>query len=58
MMDTYKYACEYNYVCKRLQLFKFYKCCFLDRHLYSNNLSTITTISSLILSELFPACFP
>ena len=26
-------------------------------HLYSNNLSIITTISSLIISELFPACF-
>ena len=26
-------------------------------HLYSNNLSTISTISSLIISELFPACF-
>ena len=24
-------------------------------HLYSNNLSTIATISSLIISELFPA---
>ena len=26
-------------------------------HLYSNNLSIIATISSLIISELFPACF-
>ena len=26
-------------------------------HLYSNNLSIITTISSLVMSELFPACF-
>ena len=26
-------------------------------HLYSNNLSTIAMISSLIMSELFPACF-
>ena len=26
-------------------------------HLYSNNLSIIATISLLILSELFPACF-
>ena len=25
-------------------------------HLYSNNLSTIPTISSLTMSELFPAC--
>ena len=26
-------------------------------HSYSNSLSTIATISSLIMSELFPACF-
>ena len=26
-------------------------------HLYFNNLSTIATISSLSMSELFPACF-
>ena len=26
-------------------------------HLYSNHLSTIAMISSLIMSELFPACF-
>ena len=26
-------------------------------HLYSNNLSTIATISSLIMLELFSACF-
>ena len=26
-------------------------------HLYSNNLSIIATISSLIISELLPACF-
>ena len=26
-------------------------------HLFSNNLSTIATISSLIMLELFPACF-
>ena len=26
-------------------------------YLYSNNLSTLATISSLIISELFPACF-
>ena len=30
---------------------------FLDMHLYSNNLATKTTISSLIVSELSPACF-
>ena len=26
-------------------------------HLYSNKLSTVVWISSLIMSELFPACF-
>ena len=26
-------------------------------HLYSDNLSTIANISSLIMSEFFPACF-
>ena len=26
-------------------------------HLYSNNLTTIAAIFSLIMSELFPACF-
>ena len=41
----------------RLHLFKTCLCCFLDMHLYSNNLSTIATISSLIKSELFPPCF-
>ena len=45
--------CFYN----RLHLIKICLCCFLDMHLYSNNLSTIATISSLIKSELFPACF-
>ena len=32
-------------------------CCFLDMRLYSNNLSIITTISSLIISELLPPFF-
>ena len=40
-----------------LYLIKICSCCFLDLHLYSNNLSTIAMISSLIMSELFPACF-
>ena len=40
-----------------LHLFKIRLCCFLDMHLFSNNLSTIAIISSLIMSELFPACF-
>ena len=41
----------------RLHLIKVCLCCFLDMHLYSNNLSTIATISSLFISELLPACF-
>ena len=44
----------------RLHLSKICLCCLLDMHLFSNNLSTlaiIATISSLIISELFPACF-
>ena len=41
----------------RLHLIKICLCCFLNMHLYSNNLSTIATISSLINSELFPPCF-
>ena len=44
--------CIYN----KSHLIKICFCCFLDIHLYSNNLSTIATISSLIISELFPAC--
>ena len=42
---------------KRLHLIRICLCCFLDMHLNSNNLSTIATISSLIISELLPACF-
>ena len=41
----------------RLHLNKCCLCCFSDIHLYSNKLSTIATISSLIMSELLPACF-
>ena len=53
--------CNYSYskmcIYIRLHLIKICLCCFLDMPLYSNNLSTIATISSLIKSELFPACF-
>ena len=41
----------------RLHLSKICLCCFLDMHLYSNNLSTIATISSSLETELFPPCF-
>ena len=41
----------------RLHLIKICLCCFLDMHLYSNNLSIIATISSSIKVELLPACF-
>ena len=44
-------------MCSRLHLIKICLCCFLDIRLYSNNLSTIAFISSLIMLELFPACF-
>ena len=40
-----------------MHLIKSCLCCFLDKHLYSNNLSIIATILSLIMSKLFPACF-
>ena len=53
----YLYLCNYTFSCNRLSLIKICLCCFLDIHLYSNNLSTIATISSLIISELLPACF-
>ena len=56
-MYTYNYICVHIFMCKRLPLRKICLCCFLDMHLYSNNLSTIALISSLIMSELFPACF-
>ena len=54
------YMSNYNnflFLCYRLLLIKICLCCFFDVHLYSNSLSTITLISSLIISELFPACF-
>ena len=45
------------YTYNRLHLFKVCLCSFREKHLYSNNLSTIATISRLIIPELFPACF-
>ena len=56
-MYTYIYTSTFTYDYKRLHLSKICLCCFLDMHLYANNLSTIATISSLIISELFPAWF-
>ena len=47
----------YTYPCNRLHLIKICLCCFLDIQIHSKILSTIATISSLIMSELFPACF-
>ena len=47
----------YNYVYNKLVLMKNCLCSFLDNHLYSKSLSTIANISSLNISELFPACF-
>ena len=46
-----------TYFCSRLHLIKICLCCFFDMHLYSNKLSIIAIISSLIISELLPACF-
>ena len=54
---NYRYKSTIFHFCNKLQLYKICLCCFLDMHLYSNNLSTIATISSLIILELFPACF-
>ena len=44
MYTNYKYTYmstiyEYNFDYNRLHLFKICLCCFLDIHLYSNNLS-------------------
>ena len=52
-MFTYNSTCS----CNRLQLIKICLCCFLDMLLYSNNLSTIATVSFLNNSEYVPACF-
>ena len=49
----YNFKSNYN----RLHLIKICLCCFLDVQLYSNNLSTIATISSSIKLELLPAFF-
>ena len=57
LVYTYNYLSNYICFCNRLHFIKMFLCCLLERHLYSNNLSTIATISSLIISELFPACF-
>ena len=48
---------DYTYSCNRLHLIKSCLCCFLDIHLYSNDLSTIATISSSIILELFQRVF-
>ena len=45
------------YTYNRLPLNKVCLCCFLHMNLYSKSSSTIVTISTLIISELFPACF-
>ena len=49
-MYTYIYTSAYTYDYNRLHLIKICLCCFLDMHLYSKNLSTIATISSVIMS--------
>ena len=52
-MYTYNYMSNYN----RPHLIKICLCCFLDIHLYSNNLSIIATISSSIKLEFLPPFF-
>ena len=61
-MSEYIYTYSYTYLyflfmCDRLHLNEICLRSFLDIHLYSKNLSSITTKSSLIISEIFPACF-
>ena len=46
---NYTYKSTIFYFCNKLHLYKICLCCFLGMHLYSNNLSTIATISSLIM---------
>ena len=48
---------NYTFSCNCLHLIKICLCCFLEKHLHSNNLSIIAMISSLGKSELFPAFF-
>ena len=57
ILKMYTYNYFYSNLCSRLHLIKICLCCFLDMHLYSNNLSIIAIISSLIISELLPAFF-
>ena len=47
---------NYTDSCNRQHLIKICLCCFLGMHLYSNNLSSTTTNSSLIIS--LPPFFP
>ena len=51
------YTCNYMSNYNRLHLIKICLCCFSDKHLYSNNLSIIATISSSIKLEILPPCF-
>ena len=57
-MFMFNYNCVFLFfvVCIRSHLNKICLCCFLDIHLNSNKLSSISTISSFTISELFPAC--
>ena len=45
MYYSFSNICIYTYLSDRLHLIKICLCCFLDMHFYSNNLSTIATIS-------------
>ena len=54
-MNTY--TDNYIYLCNRFILIKVCLCCFLDMHLYYNNLSTIPTFLSSIILDLVPVYF-
>ena len=50
--------CTYFFfVCNGLHLIESCLGCLVEMYLYSNNFSTIATVSSLFKSELLPACF-
>ena len=56
LVNTYICVFILTYSCNKLHLIKICFCCFLVMPLYSRNLSTIATISSLIMLEVFAVC--
>ena len=55
-MYTYLFMSNYTHTCDSLPIDTACSCCFSDLLLYASSLSTIGIISSLFVSELFPAC--